>query len=127
MHQSYSTFMKGGGGYKKTYTNPVSKQKKTESLSSSDNCANLRIQVLLSDPQSSALQNIDEGDLLPVRFSTSNNRVEVLNRQGEVCGFVSHPILDTLINCIQNGVVFEAVVEFVSGVSCHVLIQPSRR
>ncbi|OJV16396.1 MAG: hypothetical protein BGO21_26215 [Dyadobacter sp. 50-39] len=119
--------MKGGGGAKKTYTNKVTNQKKTESLGSSDNCANVQIQVLLSDPQSNALQIIDEGDLLLVRFSASSNRVEVLNSQGEVCGFVIHPRLDTLINCIRNGVVFEAVVEFVSRVSCTVLIQPYRR
>ena len=121
----------GGGGNRSGslgYTKIISDMNSDSGSSQGggNDCSDITFESQLQQPQIDALQKVEEGDVLSVRVHQSINRVEVLNKAGEVCGSVVSPSLSRLINCIKRGISFNAAVMSLKGEKCVVLIQHSK-
>lgn len=75
-----------------------------------DVCKLLRIRAILNSPQPSVVQHIHVGDVLDVHMTSGHSiTVEVLHN-GQPAGSITGPEFVNLINCIRNGIQYQAKV-----------------
>ncbi len=86
-----------------------------------DYCTDLVIKTNLSSVDANVLQGVKERDVLPVVAEGVDGPVRVL-ADGKVLGTVLSSLLLELLNCINGGTEYEAVVENIDGAKCQVRI-----
>lgn len=72
-----------------------------------DRCLVKPFDKLLVSPKAEAIKSVVVGDIL--RVESRGSRIEVLNKLGEPCGFVTDK-MRLLLDCIANGHTFSAEV-----------------
>lgn len=98
--------MKGGGHSK--YTAPLSNK------GASNYCYNFRIDTIIQNIEPIPWAKVKVNDILPVKIRISKI-VEIFNLSDEVCGVVISPRNKELIQCINSGNSYIAIVKSKSG------------
>lgn len=79
-------------------------------------CADLRFDVVLSDPIPAVVEDLDVGDVLEVELQTEpHRRIAVLDDEGDVAGAIATQQFDRLLECLQAGEEYEAEVLSIEG------------
>jgi hypothetical protein len=97
-----------GGGSSRTYINVGSGGSSSPSV-----CGSLDIETILNSPVAAVVEGLKRDDVLDVSISKSPTGVVTLvatDKQGRIAGSLTPPTLITIINCIESGFKFVAVV-----------------
>jgi hypothetical protein len=90
-------------------------------------CGSLVVETTLNSPVNGVVALLKKGDKLTVEILDGGGGVQSLvakNVQGQVAGSLTPPSLITILNCIQNGFKYVAIVlNDVAGGIVHVRIQ----
>jgi hypothetical protein len=90
-----------------------------------DYCLRLEITTNLATVNIDVLSKTQEGDVLPVSVQGADGPVVVLN-DGDILGSILSRFQVKLINCINKGTEYEALVEKIDGAICQVKISAVR-
>lgn len=80
-------------------------------------CSSLSFQATLNSPQTTVLAQLQIGSILEVGVGSSGSSVEV-RLSGQLAGALTGTKVAQLINCINSGFTFRAVVVTLSGGQC---------
>jgi hypothetical protein len=86
-------------------------------------CSRLSFQATLNSPQAPVLAQLQVGSTLDVELDASGNSVEV-HFNSQLAGAVTGTKVAQLVNCINSGFVFRAVVVTLSGGQCVLRVEP---
>ena len=81
--------------------------------SPSDVCGSLDIETTLNSPVAAVVKNLRRGDELDVAVEVSSKQVRTLvakDGQGRIAGSLTPPSLVAIINCMDNGYQYVAIV-----------------
>ena len=92
------------------------------SKGSDDECTKLTFETILQDINSSQLEKVKEKDKLPIVLN-SKNKLNVYNKDGKICSAIIDPNMEKLVNCINKGNSFVAIVKSKRDETCIVKIQ----
>jgi len=92
---------------------------------SSTDCGSLIVDTILNSPVSAVVALLKKGDRLTVEIQVGGSGVNslVAKHGGQIAGSLTPPSLTTILNCIQNGFQYVAVVLDVTGGVVRVRIQ----
>lgn len=93
--------------------------------SSGDSCADLSFTDDLGSIQSSALANVQPGDVC--RIELNGSIPEVLNSKGEVCGRVISLRSMELVECLRKGHPFKAIILNITASTCSVIVESAKK
>jgi hypothetical protein len=85
-------------------------------------CSRLSFQATLNSPQAPVLAQLQIGSILDVGLGSSGSSIEV-RFKGQLAGSVTGTKVAQLINCINSGFTFRAVVVTLSGGQCLLRIE----
>lgn len=97
--------------------------------SSQDRCGSLVVETTLNSPVAQVIRGVKVDDVLSVEIEVSPTRVKTLvakTASGDIAGALTPPSLITIINCIEGGFEYEAVVLEKSAGLVRVRIQAKR-
>lgn len=94
-------------------------------MASSDKCAGLAFEAQINSPQAALLSTLVNGEHLAVELSALPKQIVQVVKNNAVVGVLTGPQTAQLINCLQNGYRYKAVVLSVTGGMCTVKVQPS--
>ena len=80
-------------------------------------CSRLSFQATLNSPQATVLAQLQIGSVLDVGLDSSGNSVEV-HFNSQLAGALTGTRVAQLINCLNSGFVFRAVVVTLNGGQC---------
>lgn len=104
---------KGGNNVRRAPSVSILKEN-PEFSSSEDSCDNLSFTTSIH-PREPGVKALKVKDIVKVELG-QNNRIEIYNNQGELCGFLSPGTKVTrLINCIKLGNRYKGVVSDIFG------------
>lgn len=88
-------------------------------------CLDIMAQTVLNSPVPEVIGDLKKGDILSISISMEGERRRVLaTKSGLIAGSITFGQLATLINCIEDGYEFVAIIISISGGSCIVEIRP---
>lgn len=87
-----------------------------------DSCANLIINTNLATPQAHVIGNLNIGDILSINAVTEQGPIQALDINGNLAGNIISREQIRLLNCIINGVIFEAEITDIDNGQCQVRI-----
>lgn len=87
-------------------------------------CSRLSFQATLNSPQAAVLAQIQVGSVLDVVLAASGSSVEV-TFNSQPAGAVTGTKVAQLVNCINSGFEFRAVVVALNGGQCVLRIEPA--
>lgn len=102
----------GGGGGSLEYTKKISTSNTTSSSgqdSIKEDCSDINISTTITKPIVEMLKEIEEGSVLQLNFPERVSRIEILNYEQRICGYVTSSV-DRLINCYDKGHRFEVIL-----------------
>lgn len=102
----------GGGGGGQEYTKKISNSNTGNSSNQTggtENCTEVNITTNITNPIAAMLQGIEEGSILQLNFSERLRRIEILNFEHNVCGYVTSSV-DRLFACYDKGFRFEVAL-----------------
>lgn len=89
------------------------------------NCLSLLFTTTLNSPNPEVLADLEIDDELEVRRSDPNQRRIIAVAEGDrAAGSITHRRQVDLARCMEEGVVFVAIVQRVSGGACDVQVRP---
>jgi hypothetical protein len=97
-----------GGGSGRIYVEVGTREDSTPSV-----CASLSVDTILNSPVPAIVQDLKPGQELEVAKETTKTHFITLvakDGQGRIAGSLTPPSLITIINCIENGHKYVAVV-----------------
>ncbi len=87
-------------------------------------CSRLVFQATLNSPQAGVLAQLQAGSILAVGLGSSGQSIEV-RYNGQIAGSVTGSKVAQLINCINSGFAFNAIVVTLNGGQCVLRIEPA--
>lgn len=87
-------------------------------------CARLFLETILSSPNPAVIANLNEGERLPLELRGERGPVVAVAPDGQVAGSITAAALADLVECIQQGFDYVAVVLSVDGGACRVQVRP---
>lgn len=93
------------------------------------NCASIIEQVPLNSPKAEVISKLKVGNVLKLEVHVEGGRniLIAVNSKGEKAGTITTASSITIINCIQNGFDFIAVVISIDRGDCMLEIRPESR
>lgn len=77
-----------------------------------DSCEIFGFNTQISSPKEDVVNNIQEGDFLDIALDTSGNLTTVVvMHQGSIAGGIASPHVNRLVQCIQQGHIYNAYVK----------------
>lgn len=89
---------------------------------SNTDCSNVSFTTALASPNPLVVSGLVIGELLDVNKDTDNS-LRVYNLNGELAGALLTAHRDKIIECIDNGFEFMAIVKSIKGANCTVLVK----
>ena len=89
-------------------------------------CSTLVLKTHLNSPKAAVLKTLKKGSKLSIQLESHGGKTIVVAKasQGQAAGSITGAGLASLINCLQNGFSFHAVVISLAGGGCEVSVQP---
>ena len=87
-------------------------------------CSRLSFQAIVNSPKPDVISHLTVGDALDVALNPEGQGV-VLERNGQLAGSIVGSHVAQLINCINSGFDYQAIVEQLNGGHCVVRIDPT--
>jgi len=101
----------GGGGGSQDYTKKISSASKQPDQSSiSEDCYNVNIRTTITHPVLERLIGVKENDVLQLNFPERLERIEILNHESIICGYVTSSV-KRLCVCHDKGYQFEVFLQ----------------
>lgn len=85
------------------------------------NCGTISFTTDLNSPQEQAIEGLMVGDKLPVEVD--EGRV-VVKRNGKILGSINWSSISKLIECIESGYTYVAVIRDIKGGFVKILVKP---
>lgn len=89
---------------------------------SSFDCRNISIKTSIMSPDPEVLASLKENDILSISLQTVTGPIIATTTSGRILGSVFITKLTDLINCLNEGHSFQAVILAISGGVCQILI-----
>lgn len=87
-------------------------------------CSSLQMMTVLNSPQPQVLRQLSKGDRLAIELErTGSARIVVAKFKGFAAGSITGSLLARLIECLEHGEPFSAVVLSVKGGRCEVRVE----
>jgi hypothetical protein len=88
-------------------------------------CSTLVLKTHLNSPKAAILKTLRKGSKLSIQLESHGGKPIVIAKasQGQAAGSITGAGLASLIQCLQNGFPFHAVVISVAGGGCEVSVQ----
>ncbi len=117
--------MKGGGGrkkYIKTYTRPLTEQGALYGGSgvTTESCKSIKLKTRLLKA-TPVVSTLTVGDELSIR--RVKTELQALNNASKLCGSIVSTLNPKIIECMEKGYSYKAVVSSISGSACDVTVQ----
>jgi ribosomal protein S1 len=90
-------------------------------------CAKLNVKTTLNSPVPKVLSTLKKDDVLDVSLQGKKGPLVAVTAGGDVAGSITSSQLAKLIECIQDGYTFVAVVLRVDKGMCEVEVRPGKR
>jgi len=90
-------------------------------------CASLIFRTHLNSPDPAVIPKLKRRDVLQVSPKTPRGPIEAITDAGEVAGSITAMHMMRLLQCIDNGFAYVAVVLSISGGSVEVEIRPKSK
>jgi len=89
------------------------------------NCASLIEETVLNSPNPKVVEKLRVGDVLELHLQKTGKAVALYAMRGaEAAGSITSSLLSKIIDCINDGFEYVAVVQKVSGGACRIQIRP---
>ena len=89
------------------------------------NCADIFERTTLASPVPGVLQELQPSQRLLLNLEAARGPLMAVTEQGTAAGSITSPSLARIINCINNGFQFVAIVIAVRGGKCDVEVRPA--
>jgi hypothetical protein len=107
----------GGGGISGGFIPPAGTNGDTEK------CDDILINTTLDSPDQDVLKKLNRGDVLKLIKSNEGQLIAVTG-DNSVAGSITHYLYKKIIDCIEDGVDFNATINKLNGGDCRVRIEP---
>jgi hypothetical protein len=91
--------------------------------SGGDDCASILEITSLASPVPDVLKTLKQGDLLDLKPKTKTGPLQAFTSKGKIAGSVTSGSAVRMINCIEKGFAFVAIVNLIDGGKCEVTIR----
>lgn len=115
--------MSGGGGRSSGGSGPRGGGGGRGGGAQRSRCETLSITTVLISPSPAALATLAPGDVLRIVYTTIKGPFTLLTSKGLIAGVLVMKDLLELINCIEEGFEYRAIVKSISGGNCTVTIK----
>lgn len=87
----------------------------------SNACERINFRAVINSPQP-IVSTLKVQDVLAVKLQTTPAPAVVVEFQGTIVGALTGAHVNSLVNCLQNGYTYEAIVVAIAGGSCTVQV-----
>ena len=88
-----------------------------------DSCERLTIVTYLSSPKADVIDKLKEGDILSISALSDQGPIVAITLEGEIAGSILSSEQIRLLNCINSGTEYKAIVLSIQDASCEIRIK----